>query len=381
MRRLRICFVADVYPVLHPELGVTFGGAEVQVLQLARTLACLAPGPLLEISFVVADHGQREVEEAEGFEFHRSYRPDEGVRGLRLIHPRASRLGFAMTRARADVYYQRCAGTATGLVALGCLLHRRPFVFAVANDRDVDLSFEADHGPAHRALYRLGLARASRIVVQTGHQARLLAANHGRRGALVRSVCPVRASGPRRPSGAPVLWVGALDSAKKRPELLLSLARSLPGRTFRVVGGGEPDAVRSFREKMHGLANVEFVGPVAWERVLEFYRESDLVVTTSAHEGFSNVLLEGWSCGVPSVSLEHDPDGTIERFGLGARSGSVPAMREDIERLLGSPDRYERASAAAIDYVRRHHAPEAAAEAYRRIFLAVANRRGTRHVS
>ena len=56
-------------------------------------------------------------------------------------------------------------------------------------------------------------------------------------------------------------------------------------------------------------------------------------VNTADFEGMPNVLLEGWSRGVPALVLRHDPGGVISAYGLGAfahgsREGLVSLARE-----------------------------------------------------
>jgi glycosyltransferase involved in cell wall biosynthesis len=57
-------------------------------------------------------------------------------------------------------------------------------------------------------------------------------------------------------------------------------------------------------------------------------------VITPEEEGFSNVLIHAWRHRIPTISLDHDPDGLIARHGLGVMADG------DIDRLLDAVERY-----------------------------------------
>ena len=75
----------------------------------------------------------------------------------------AIKLGKAMREVDAEIYYQRCAGTVTGVVSRFCRRHGKRFVFAIANDRDVDGSFTRSSSLLTRTSYHAGLRHALRV--------------------------------------------------------------------------------------------------------------------------------------------------------------------------------------------------------------------------
>ena len=75
------------------------GGAEVQQVRIASWLAerCYS------VSFVTLDHGQPDGINVTGVTVRKAYAAEDGIRGLRFIHPRWSGLWAAMSRANADL--------------------------------------------------------------------------------------------------------------------------------------------------------------------------------------------------------------------------------------------------------------------------------------
>src|SRR5687767_1384993 len=137
MRPLRVCIVGlKCYDqVAGNAVPRYLGGIETQLTVLARGLASEG----CEVSLVTYDQGQPDSEIIKGVRVLKSYPPEGGIRMLRLLHPRSTRLWRAMRRADADVYLQMGAGVETGQVALGCRLvggQRRKFVYCLASDLD-----------------------------------------------------------------------------------------------------------------------------------------------------------------------------------------------------------------------------------------------------
>jgi glycosyltransferase involved in cell wall biosynthesis len=70
-------------------------------------------------------------------------------------------------------------------------------------------------------------------------------------------------------------------------------------------------------------------------------------------EGFPNVFIEAWACGIPVYSLKVDPGNVIEREGLGVIAHGDP---EIIIRALDQHRNTEDFTRRSLDYVKRNHA-------------------------
>jgi hypothetical protein len=74
---------------------------------------------------------------------------------------------------------------------------------------------------------------------------------------------------------------------------------------------------------------------------------------------------------LPIVS-SFDPDRLIAARKLGVVAYSVSEMKEAIEALLVSPERYCQMSANALEYYLRHHTPDAVMPRFEQVFREVA---------
>jgi glycosyltransferase involved in cell wall biosynthesis len=367
----RLCFVAlRAYGLLTGRSDIRHqGGAERQQLLLARGVARLG----YSVSFVTLDHGQPDGETVgEGVRVFKSYRLDSGVRGLRFLHPRLTALWAAMSRADADIYYQRGAEAETGLVAGWCRRRNRRFVFAAAHDDNFSRELELLRSVRERTLYRYGLRHADRILAQTSHQQELAREHYGLESAVVRNCwsppvdAPVGSShGPGVPGTA--LWVGRI-SPEKRPEWLVALASDLPGQRFEVVGHANVSSRLSARveDQLRSLPNVTWHGFLPHDRLQEVYPRATVLVCTSESEGFPNVFLEAWGHGVATVSTV-DPDGLITAHQLGGVASSYEGLRRLMGEVCAEPAAWRERGRRAAAYVRANHAPAAAAATLDRI--------------
>ena len=331
------------------------GGAELQSVYIARALALAG----LRVRHVVADAEISNTPEGvEVFRLPPGYAEPGVSRRLAIVQ--------GLRRSDARLYIQRTAGIETGFAGVYARLTRRRFVFSSSHDaefvRDTELRWQQGGGLdswSARTQARIGMRCAHAIVVQTQHQAELARRSLGRRTHVIRSFCEL--DHPRPESRDVFLWIGGFLGTKN-PHALLDLAERVPAARYVMVARerlGWEQLAASVRERAAQLPNVELVPPRPRDELLGLYRQALAVVSTSLAEGFSNVFLEGWARGVPTLSLHVDPDGVITRYGLGAVAhGSIDDLAAVSCRYLEDPKTAERAGDAAYRYVQETHAPE-----------------------
>jgi len=374
-----VCFVSETpatYSLLAGEVSNIVGGAEVQQMLLSSELLRLG----YTVTFLVPDCGQ----------------PAEFVtdRGIRVIKTRRQfrtnsnplsvvgdivRLFRAMRRAKADVYYQRAAATITGIIAAFCKLTRKPFVFSVAHNLDLDCDPMVNSSIGKR-IYRYGLRNASRVVVQTAVQENMLKEGFGIEGNLIRSTFSKPEASGCSPVPGTVLWVGNLRPMR-RPHMYLELATALPQFRFVMVGGPVPQEESLHQEIKtcaESVSNLKMTGAVPYREVGRYFDEAVLFVNTTDLEGFPNTYLQAWCRGIPVVGT-FDPDGLLSRNGLGRHCSTVAEIAEAVNALMKDDEKRCAIGMDARRYVEEHHSPESVARDYDQLFLELWGRgSGTR---
>jgi glycosyltransferase involved in cell wall biosynthesis len=335
------------------------GGAELQAHYLARALAARG----LRVAHIVGDDLALPRRQ-DGVDLVQQVARTGGPKGTRS----ARATWDALVHADASVYIQRSAGATTGVVAAFARANRRRFVYSLSSTADLEGGLLS---APEAAVMGLGLRLADRVVTQTAEQQGVAQRRLGVKATLVRSFCEPR-SVPHRPEL--FLWIGGLIDYKN-PLAYLDVAELVPQARFLMVATARPGweglAVR-VRARAEGLANVTLAGPRPRSELLALYARAIAVVGTSTFEGFPNTFLEAWACGVPVLSLKVDPDGVIERNGLGAvAGGSVERLAEFVRAYASGhvPD-----PAAATEYVRREHDPSVIGDAWLEVIRGLMDR-------
>ena len=131
-----------------------------------------------------------------------------------------------------------------------------------------------------------------------------------------------------------VAWVANIKP-RKRPELLVPLARALAphGVDLLVVGGVQDERFAALSRPMPDVPNLHPLGlrtPAVTAGVIAGAR---CMAVTFRPEGLSNAMLQAWWHGVPTVSLDYDPDGIVGTRALGAVcEGDVGRFHDEVIR-------------------------------------------------
>lgn len=353
MARADVAIWAPLAGPLYGVSGGVAGGAETQSVYLARSLA---ERGLRVRHLVVAEGG---AANAGGVEVQPI--PTDYARGG-LARRRS--IVAALRAADARVYVQRSAGDATGIVAAYARCAGRRFVFSSSSESDFTRDLLALHRSGTsldewptRLQYLVGLRLAHRVVVQTETQRNLALHERGVRADVIASFCepaPVQ----DRPREA-FLWIGGISGVKD-PLAFVELARRVPEARFVMVASSRgrewAELERDVLAQAQAVSNLELRSAAPREQILDLYSVAVAVVNTSWFEGFPNTFLEGWARGVPALSLRVDPDGVIERNGLGVVcAGSIECLAKGARSMWARRDAVD--PEATRRYVRRVHDP------------------------
>ena len=368
--------------VCHQAYGALCGGDSGHIGGVERHAAILAHWLAkdgYDVSMLTWNEGSGEADVVNGVRVIRICRKNEGVRGLRFVHPKWTSLLQGMRRANADIYYQHGAECVTGQVALWCGRNGRRFVFNAANDTDCAANLPELKTLRERLLYRYGLRHADLRITQTEEQRAQFLQSFGLDSVVLRYAChdfaqDTIASQPGAISRR-VLWI-ARGCRQKRPDRLLDLAELCPEFTFDLVGPFYPDDYsRSVYERALRMDNIVLHGAVSRDRVPFFYQKAFCMCCTSDFEGFPNTFLEAWSHALPIVST-FDPDSLVATRQLGLVVENVPQMAMALKSLSTSPVQYQTIARNARNYFLGHHTLDAVLPQYETMFGKLAGENG-----
>jgi glycosyltransferase involved in cell wall biosynthesis len=134
--------------------------------------------------------------------------------------------------------------------------------------------------------------------------------------------------------GPLVVTAGALIP-RKRPELVLAVARLVPEATFLLVGDG-PE--RGRLERAAGR-NVRFAGARPHEALPGYLAAADVMLLPSRSEGLANVWVEALACGTPLVITDVGGAREVVTSSVTGRivAPQPEALAEAVRALIAAP--------------------------------------------
>lgn len=263
---------------------------------------------------------------------------------------------------KPDLILQRVACAYTGIAAYYARKERVALVWHISSDMDVaqrpNLATHGVPGSIDARMFKFGVRHASCIVAQTHAQESLLREAYGRNAAaVVPNFHDLPVGNSHRGPRLTVLWIANLKRLK-RPEIFLDLARDLKAHDigFKVIGRRD-DSVwgDEIFERISTSRNVEYVGELEVEEVNAQLEQSHLLVSTSEFEGLPNTFIQAWMRGVPTVTLNIDPDEVISEHQLGIRAQDYDALRRSVLYLYENRKDLERLGRNAMDFATKKY--------------------------
>ena len=153
-----------------------------------------------------------------------------------------------------------------------------------------------------------------------------------------------------------VAWVANLK-ARKRPEQIAPLARVLAthGVDLLVAGTVQDERYRPLTSPDPEIPNLHPLGALAPAAASGLIAGARCLAVTARPEGLSNVMIQAWWHGVPTVSLDYDPDGSIAQHGLGrVCGGDEDGFRAAVVEHTTARGPRDASGRRAADYARTH---------------------------
>jgi glycosyltransferase involved in cell wall biosynthesis len=152
------------------------------------------------------------------------------------------------------------------------------------------------------------------------------------------------------------LWVSRCQPIK-RPGAFIDLARSLPEASFEMICPAENRGLwDEVSARAGGCANLTFVESVPYHRIQEHYDRARIFVNTSEWEGWPNSFIQAGLGRAALLSLDVNPDGIFETFGLGMfAAGDRERFVEAAREMLADPVRLRSMQDGCAAFVEQMH--------------------------
>ena len=354
---MKICTWGDVASALE---GKTSGGGELQIALLAKALAksgheVVIIDFLIKKDFITEDGIK--VLSVKGYNDDTKY-----FRFFSLI----PKLYSDLKAQKADIYYSQIREFRQLLPYMAARKVNGKFVLQLASDLDamnLRMRMKYDYLTRFEGLYWFlkvfltelifpALVRkADTVLVQHEGQKNILI-KKGIKSFIFNNLIELKeipeVANPVRHDFS---YVGALDRRKGFAEFY-KLVEKAPFATFKVIGQPRDKTGYLYFEKLKSFKNVTLFGSLSHSETIYHILNSKALISTSPMEGFPNIFIEAWACGIPVLSLSFDPGGIIKKEGLGFVADG------DLDKLvneMGSIQNTEEFSKKAKSFVDRNY--------------------------
>lgn len=355
---MKICFWGKIANAL---TGKTGGGGELQIALMAKTLAGI--GHEIVVVDLDIDH---EFTTPEGIRVRPVNGYNKGLKGLRTFTHRLPGLYSTFVNIKADVYYCRIREYRHLIVYMAARRVKAKFILGLASDLDIlsiterwkhfyssnvrDL-WGVFNGLAGELVYPFLLRKADMVIVQHKGQKEILGKKNIDAVVFPNIIDPSSISTSSNLEKNDFVYVGSLDRRKGFADFF-KIVQLSPAHTFKVIGSPRDKTGNHFYQRLKSFDNVTLTGRLSHEETIRQISGSKALISTSPMEGFPNIFIEAWACGIPVLSLFVDPGGVIKQEELGETAGG------DIKSLLTSMDNFKFANGFAEKaraYINEHH--------------------------
>jgi glycosyltransferase involved in cell wall biosynthesis len=335
----------------------TSGGAELQVALLARELASIGH----EVVIAAGDTGQADGGTLQGVHIRNAGKFQTGRMGEMLgAAPRV----FSVIREERPDWVVVMGWTAW----LFLLWLWRPLLgyrldFICALDSEINGAFVREN-PVLGRLFDFAVRRADARHAITREQ-REVFEKRGMAATLYRYLVFPRSQGSRPEKTVDFLWVSRCQPIK-RPHRFLELAEALPEFRFEMICPAENRGLWvEISARAKRIANLIFIESVPYHEIQGRYDAARVFVNTSEWEGWPNSFIQAGLGRTALLSLDVNPDGIFERFGLGVfADGDFEKLKLAARRIVGDAVALERMQEGCARFVAEMHDNRKETEAF-----------------
>ena len=149
------------------------------------------------------------------------------------------------------------------------------------------------------------------------------------------------------------------------------------GMTVQLNIAGQGDLLAELTrltKELNVSGQVNFMGRIPAENMPQVYRDNDIFIMSSAHEGMSNAMLEAMATGLPIITTRCEGvEELIDDNGIIVEKDEAELIAGAIKELADDTSRYTQTAAAAGRQAEKFTWPKMAAE-YLECYHAVINK-------
>lgn len=381
---MKICFWGCIAGALR---GNTCGGSELQSALLAKALS-KGGHEVIILDYEITE----DFVTTDGIKVFRIIGWNKGIRFIRVFTHRLPKLYKNLRNQEADIYYCRMRDFTHILAFWAARKAGSKFIMAMASDLDVsDFGMRLRHFYIPNLAYGGGLwwffsglltelihpwllRKSDAVFVQHEWQKKMLLQKHIKSVLFPNLFDLNDIPAIENAVHNDFIYVGWLDKRKGFAEFF-ELVKKSPNHRFKVIGPPRDKTGYLYYEELKSFSNVSLLGVMEHSDTVYQIANSKALISTSPMEGFPNIFIEAWACGIPVLSLYFDPGGIIRREHLGVVGNGNPNVLLSAMTDINYNEEFAENAKAYVE--RRHAINTARIKQIRSLFEEVLNNANT----
>ncbi|NPA44892.1 MAG: glycosyltransferase family 4 protein [Chlorobi bacterium] len=349
--KIKVCFVLQgAYPHFNPKINKIAGGAELQMFLLATKLA---ENKNFEISFIVGDYKQKEIETIKNVKLIKSFNAKRNHKFIKIFQ--AFKFLKIIKKEKPDVIISTTNNTLVFLSSIYSKFANVKHIHRIAHNNDTSYERIKEFGFLGK-LYLIGMKKANIILAQNEEQQKNLISNFNKKSILLKNVFPIKNQETNNKKH--ILWVGRFQNWKN-PNLFIELALKIKDEQFIMVcpySKKDEKEWLKMKSATNNISNINIIKEVPFNKIQNLFNEAKLFVNTSKQEGFPNTFLQSAQAKTPIVSLNVNPDNFINTYNCGIFcNNNFEKLIKETKLLLKDEDLLKTKGNNAFKYLDKNH--------------------------
>ena len=376
MRDKKICFIALNASFLFSSQKLT-GGSELQILNIGQEL--LKRGWV--VSFII--HKAPKLRPLKQFKLYPINAPKNKTRSLKSLFEKINvtiQLFRMLKFVDADIYYHRSMALTSPLTGIFCkIFYKKKYVYAGAHIADFSFSKRKLKYANLKYLYLLGLFLSDLIITQTSEQKIALDKLMNKQSITIPNgvpyIFPIQQSRSLNiKENNYIIWVATIKFWKK-PWIPIKLAEDRPQYQFVMIGSKDPagslNLYNFVKNKANQLDNLLYLDFQPYQTTDNYIRNAKIFLNTSEYEGFPNTFLQAWNYGVPVISQNVDPDGSLANNKTGYLVKRYNKILKVLDNLMGDENNFSELKQNSESHVKENYNYSNLGFIYNKIFKSL----------
>ncbi len=346
MKNILLVFPKDSEALFNKNSDRTFGGASVQMYNIAKELSNYTS---IKTYSLIPKYDFIDFDDVSKFILIPGYDESDNIlfKFLKFIK--------IVITIKPVAILQRGLTTESCILAVLCKLINIKFIFMFAHDVEVQGLRQSNRTKV--IAFPLLIKFAYKLITQNIYQNKTIFQKYGRRNVILYSGFEIPQKQKNKKLCKNILWVARCDDWKQ-PELFMKLAKINKNLYFKMICpvGANIEYYNKIKYEASTIKNLEFIPFVSYFEINKYFEEAYIFVNTSKYEGFPQTFIQAAISKTPILSLNVNPENIFTKHNIGIYcKGDFNILNHELQKLVTHSDCYNKLAKNAFSYALKNH--------------------------